>query len=199
MQAIDFYFDFSSPYGYLAAQSVDGLGERQGVEVRWRPILLGAVFKTTGAAPLVDLPLKGDYARCDMARSARRLGVPFTFPPNFPFSSVAASRAFSWLADQDPAQARRFAKAIYRAVFGEGREMESPDSVAGEAAKLDLDPEALKAALQDKGVKDRLRREVEAAVAKGVFGSPFFLVDGEPFWGHDRMHDVEEWLRTGGW
>lgn len=199
MQAIDFYFDFSSPYGYLAAQSADGLGERQGVGIRWRPILLGAVFKTTGAAPLVDLPLKGDYARRDMARAARRLGVPFTFPANFPFNSVAAGRAFYWLDEQDPVQARGFAKAIYHAVFGEGREMESPDAVADEAAKLGIDPDALKAALQDSEVKNRLRRAVETAIAKGVFGSPFFLVNGEPFWGHDRMHDVEEWIRTGGW
>ncbi len=196
---VDFYFDFSSPYGYLAAQTVDDLAERHGADLRWRPILLGAVFKKTGAAPLVDLPLKGDYARRDMARCARRLGVTFTFPETFPFSSVAASRAFYWLHERDPAQARALAKALYHAVFGEGRSIEAPEEVAAVAGELGLDPSSVKAALEDPEVKARLRQEVEAAVAAGVFGSPFFIVDGEPFWGHDRMDEVERWLRTGGW
>ena len=102
---IDFYFDFSSPYGYLAAEQIDDLAAKHGREVAWRPILLGAVFPQTGSQPLLNIPLKGDYARRDIERSARLLGISFQIPPGFPFMSVAACRAFYWLHDQDPAKA----------------------------------------------------------------------------------------------
>jgi 2-hydroxychromene-2-carboxylate isomerase len=91
---IDFYFDFSSPYGYLAAEQIDALGARHGRDVVWRPILLGVVFQQTGGQPLLNIPLKGGYARHDLARSARLLGLPFKLPDSFPFMSVAACRAY---------------------------------------------------------------------------------------------------------
>lgn len=196
---ITFYFDFSSPYGYLAAQEIDGIGEKHGRAVAWKPYLLGAVFKTTGSEPLLGIPLKGDYARKDLPRAARLLAVPFTLPTPFPFMSVAACRAFYWLEGQDPAKARALAKAIYQASFGEGRDMSAAGAVIDVASGLGIDPAALGAALQDSAVKDRLRQEVEAAIDKGAFGSPFFFVDGEPFWGHDRLPHVDRWLATGGW
>jgi 2-hydroxychromene-2-carboxylate isomerase len=197
--AIDFYFDFSSPYGYLAAQAIDDVGARHGIDVAWRPFLLGAVFKITGAQPLPHTPLKDKYAAIDMPRAARLLGVPFTVPEAFPFLSVAACRAYYWLAADDPACSRDFAKAVFHGAFGEGRDMSSPEAVIEEAAELGVDREALGAALQDPAVKGRLRNEVDAAIARGVFGSPFFFLDDEPFWGHDRLDQVDRWLETGGW
>ena len=194
-----FYFDFSSPYGYLAAQRVDAVAARQGREVVWRPMLLGAVFKRIGGQPLVEIPMKGDYARHDIPRSARLLGVPFVFPPSFPFASIAAARAVYWLDAQDPAAARALAKAIYQAAFGLGQDILSAERVIAIAAGLGHDPDSVAAALQAPEVKERLRQEVEDAIALGVFGSPFFLVDGEPFWGNDRLAEVERWLETGGW
>jgi len=194
-----FYFDFSSPYGYLAAQRIDEVAERQGRTVAWRPFLLGVVFKQTRAEPLLNLPLKGDYARHDIARTARRLGVPFVLPQSFPFMAVASSRAFYWLHDQDPKAAWALAKALYHKAFGEGGDISRPEAVAEVAAGQGVDRDALLAALQDPAVKDRLKREVDAAVQAGAFGSPFFLVDGEPFWGVDRLPDVEAWLESGGW
>src|SRR3546814_10341238 len=88
---IDFYFDFSSPYGYLASEQIEALAARHGRTVAWRPILLGVVFQQTGGQPLLDIPLKGGYARHDLARSARLLGLPFQLPASFPFPSVARS------------------------------------------------------------------------------------------------------------
>lgn len=196
---IDFYFDFSSPYGYLAAAQIDDLAARHGREVAWRPILLGAVFPQTGSQPLLNIPLKGDYARRDMARSARLLGVPFQVPGNFPFMSVAACRAFYWLHDQDPAKAVALAKALYREAFAEGRSIDSAAAVVKVAEAEGVDGEALAAALTDAGVKQRLRDEVDQAIAKGVFGSPLIVIDGEPFWGHDRLEQVDLWLKRGGW
>jgi 2-hydroxychromene-2-carboxylate isomerase len=197
--AIEFYFDFSSPYGYLAAQRIDEIGDRHGRAVAWKPILLGAVFKTTRSEPLLGIPMKGDYARIDLPRAARRLGVPFTLPEPFPFMSVAACRAFYWLHDRDPATAKALARAVFRAAFGDGRDMGETAALLEVAGGLGVDAEPLAAALREPAVKDRLRAEVDAAIAKGVCGSPFVLVDGEPFWGHDRLDQVDKWLETGGW
>ena len=196
---VEFYFDFSSPYAYLSAQVIDDLGERHGREVAWRPFLLGVVFKITGQQPLLGMPVKGDYARRDLRRSARLLDVPFTVPATFPFMSTAACRAFYWLSDRDAGAAKDLAKALFAAAFGRGEDVAGAEAVVEVAAGLGVDGNELAAALQDQGVKDRLRQEVEAAVGKGVFGSPFFIVDDEPFWGHDHLPDVERWLKEGGW
>jgi 2-hydroxychromene-2-carboxylate isomerase len=103
------------------------------------------------------------------------------------------------LAEDDPASSRDFARAVFDGAFGEGRDMSSAETVIEEAVKLGIDREALGAALEDPAVKDRLRNEVDAAIARGVFGSPFFFLDDEPFWGHDRLDQVDRWLETGGW
>ncbi|MDJ0609758.1 MAG: 2-hydroxychromene-2-carboxylate isomerase [Kiloniellales bacterium] len=198
-QAIDFYFDFSSPYGYLAAERIDALAARHGREVFWRPMLLGAVFKQTGSQPLLDIPMKGAYARHDLARSARLIGVPFVIPPSFPFMSVAAARAYYWLADQDRPKAAALAKALYREAFGKGRDIDKAEAVVKVCVAEGLDGDAVAAALTDPAVKQRLREEVDAALAKQVFGSPYIVVDGESFWGHDRLAEVDLWLERAGW
>jgi 2-hydroxychromene-2-carboxylate isomerase len=196
---LEFYFDFSSPYGYIAATQIEALAARHGRGTVWKPILLGAIFKVSGQTPLASQPLRGPYHLRDFARSARRLGVPFTLPDPFPFASLAAARAFHWLAERDPEKGRALAKAVYHAAFGEGRDVRDPDAVGAIAAAIGLDRGAVLAAIQEPRIKDRLRAEVDAAVARGVFGSPFIFVDGEPFWGSDRLPQVEEWLSRGGW
>ena len=198
-EPIAFYFDFSSPYGYLAAQRIDQIGAKHGRQVAWKPFLLGVTFKKTGLRPLAEVPLKGDYMMHDLPRSARQLGVPFQIPEPFPFMSVAACRAYYWLADRDLSQGKALAMALYHAAFGEGRDISGATAVVEVAAGLGVDREELAAALQDPAVKDRLRVEVESAMARGAFGSPFILVDDEPFWGHDRLDQVDLWLETGGW
>ncbi|MGH8620999.1 MAG: 2-hydroxychromene-2-carboxylate isomerase [Burkholderiales bacterium] len=196
---IDFYFDFSSPYGYLASTRIDALAARHGRSVVWRPHLLGAVFKINGQQPLASIPLKNDYAARDLARSARLLKVPFKLPTKFPVSATAPSRAFYWVNDRDPALAKRLAQALYHAFFAEDRDISSPEVTCDVAARLKVDRGALSQALNDPAVKERLRAEVDAAITRGVFGSPYIIVDGEPFWGSDRLDQVEKWLETGGW
>jgi 2-hydroxychromene-2-carboxylate isomerase len=196
---IDFYFDFSSPYGYLASTRIDALAARHGRSVVWRPHLLGAVFKINDQRPLATIPLKSDYAARDLARSARLLKVPFKLPTKFPVGATAPSRAFYWVSDRDPALAKRLAQALYHAYFAEDRDISSPEVSANIAAKVGVDRAALAQALEDPLVKERLRTEVDAAIARGVFGSPYIIVDGEPFWGSDRLDQVERWLETGGW
>jgi 2-hydroxychromene-2-carboxylate isomerase len=196
---IDFYFDFSSPYGYIASEIVDAMEKRVGRPVKWRPTLLGVTFKIMGQVPLVDVPMKGDYARNDFSRSARLHKIPYRQPEKFPIGTVAACRAFYWTDDRDPAKARALAKALFRAYFVEGKDIGAPATVIEVAGSVGVDAAALAAALEDQALKDRAKREVEEAIAAGVFGSPFFVVDGEAFWGVDRMPMAEEWIRTGGW
>ena len=196
---IDFYFDFSSPYGYFAATKIDALAAKYGRTVVWRPILLGAIFKITGQQPLPTVPLKRSYAKHDLARSARLLGVPFKLPSKFPVAGQAPSRAFYWVGDRDPVLARTLALALYRAYFAEDRDISSLEVTANVAAKLGVNRDELVQALNDQAVKERLKSEVNAAIERGVFGSPYVIVDGEPFWGSDRLEQVEKWLATGGW
>lgn len=196
---IDFYFDFSSPYGYLASTKIDELAQRHGRSVTWRPVLLGAMFKITGGQPLPTIPLKGSYATHDMARTARMMKVPFKLPSKFPVAATAPSRAFYWVNDRDAGLARTFAHALYHAYFAEDRDISNPEVTGNVASKLGVSKEELLHALEEPAVKERLRSEVDAAIERGVFGSPYIVIDGEPFWGADRLAQVEKWLETGGW
>jgi 2-hydroxychromene-2-carboxylate isomerase len=195
---IDFWFDFSSPYGYLAAELVDSLAARHGREVRWRPLLLGVIFKETGGAPLTEVPMKGAYSKHDFARSARFHGVPFRMPSRFPIPAQTPSRIVLSLRARDPALAARVAKALYRAYFVDDRDISDPAVAAEVAGAAGADAAAARAAVDDPAVKEALKGEVAQAIAAGVFGSPFFVVDGEPFWGVDRLPQVERWLAGGG-
>jgi 2-hydroxychromene-2-carboxylate isomerase len=197
--AIDFYFEFASPYGYLASAQIDDIGARYGREVIWRPIMVGAAFKQTGARPLMQTPLKGAYLRHDVPRFAGLLGVPFKEPPVMPANSLAASRAFVWLAAGDAVLAKRLAKGVFHAHWGEGRDISTADQVAEVANSLGIDGDALLQAVADQRIKDLLKEQTDAAIERGVYGSPFIFVDGEPFWGADRLNQVERWLARGGW
>ena len=198
-QLIDFYFDFSSPYGYFASAQIDAIAARHARTVIWRPILLGAVFKVTSQQPLATIPVKGAYAQRDFERSARLFGMRFKTPARFPISSVAPSRAFYAVTERDAALAKRLARALYEAYFAEDRDISAPDVTLEIAARLGLDRNELADAMQSTAVKERLRREVDEAIGRGVFGSPYIIVDGEPFWGADRLDQVEKCLATGGW
>ncbi|MCA3003303.1 MAG: 2-hydroxychromene-2-carboxylate isomerase [Betaproteobacteria bacterium] len=195
---IDFYFDFSSPYGYLAATRINAIGAKYERRVKWRPILLGPAFKASGNSPLNSQPLKGAYAERDFRRTARFMGVPYKQPDPFPIGTQNAARAFYWIDDRDPLQAHRFAMTCFATYFAQGIDISSAEKVAELAAHVGLDREEILAVVSDPAVKDRLKREVEASLQKGVFGSPYIIVDGEPFWGSDRLDQVQAWLDTGG-
>jgi len=194
---IDFYFDFSSPYGFLASQKIDALAAAHGREVNWRPMLLGVAFKATGMAPLPQVPLKGAYSMRDFLRSARFHGIAYQQPATFPISTVSAARAYYWLQGRDPKKAVALAKALYNAYFAEGLDISNSENIAQVARGLGVSAEELAAALNDPAVKEKTKNEVDTAVAKGVFGSPYIVVDGEPFWGVDRFDQIERWLAQG--
>jgi 2-hydroxychromene-2-carboxylate isomerase len=195
---LQFHFDFSSPYGYLASQKIEALAARHGRAVDWRPMLLGAAFKVAGTQPLTSIPLKGDYTKRDLPRSARYHGVPFRMPSKFPIATQAPARIVLWQKAIDPGASAPLVKALYRAYFVDDRDISSPDVAADVAAEAGFNRDGARAAIDDPAIKDELKRNVDAAIAAGVFGSPFIIVDGEPFWGIDRFDQIERWLAGGG-
>ena len=196
---LEFYFDFSSPYGFLATRRIDAIAKEFGRRVQWRPILVGAVFKVTGQTPLVTQTLRGPYHIRDLERTARKLGISFRLPDTFPFASIAAGRAFYWLEKSDTSRAISLAKAIFDSAFIGGKAAVTSDEVAGIGEGIGIDRNQLLSGIGEPEIKERLRHETDLAIERGIFGSPFIFADGEPFWGNDRLDDVREWLRRGGW
>lgn len=196
---LDFYFDFGSPYAYLASLRLEGLAAVHGRTVAWRPILLGPVFAVTGSRPNLEIPLRGAYLRRDVERIARRIAAPLVWPQTTALNSLVPARAVWWLEPHDPAAAARLAARLFHACWGEGIDITGADAVATVAAGLGIDGAALRSGLADPAVKERLRAETAEAIARGVFGAPFVIADGEPFWGWDRLDLLDSWLATGGW
>ncbi len=192
---IDVHLDFISPYGYFASLRVEALAARHGRTVAWHPMLLGvAVLKVMGLKPLMDTPLKGDYVERDVRRYAREHGVPLGRQPRDPvMHPLACGRALAWVNRHQPERAGEVVHAIYRAYWGEGRDLSTPVS---------LEPvvgETIARAAAGEDAAALLRAEVDASLAAGVFGSPTLIVDGEPFWGVDKLEQAERWLTRGGW
>jgi 2-hydroxychromene-2-carboxylate isomerase len=197
---IEFYFDLISPYGYLGSTRIEALAARYGRTVDWKPVLLGiTVMKVMGLPPLMQTPLKKDYVLHDKARMASLLGVPMVEHGLEGVNSLAASRAFLWLKVRDPDLAKRFAQRIYARLWVKGRDITPVDAVAEEAAALGVNRAPLLAAVDSAEMKQALRDAVGEAVAKGVFGVPTFIVDGEAIWGVDRLWMLEHWLSHGDW
>lgn len=200
MKEIEFWFDFSSPYAYFAALEIEAVARKHGRAVTWRPLLLGRALQVTGMQALSRTPLRGDYARHDWARTARRFGVLFRLPSVHPILSTTPSRALLWIEERQADMAPRFAKAVFHGLYVEDLDVREASVVLSLAESCGVeDLSRLETALSSPELKDRFRQQTESGVARGVFGSPFFFVDGEPFWGHDRLPQLDEWLARGGW
>ena len=194
---IRFWFDFSSPYSYIASEWVEALAARHGRTVRWHAILLGATFQVAELKSPVSYPLKREYSFRDFERSARFEGVPLTIPAEFPIPTINAARLFWWLDDADPARAAAWAHAGLRAYFTRGVMLSDPVALKGLAAEFGIDPARAEAAWSDPQVKAKLKAANDEAIRLGIFGAPYFVVDGEPFWGNDRKPQIERWLAEG--
>lgn len=195
MSEVRFYFDFSSPYGYLAAERMDEFETRAGVKIIWRPFMIGAAFKQTGQSPLLEQPIRGAYFRHDMERCARTQNTPFRIPDKFPYAALMPTRAFYWLESRSPALARKFAKDIYRGYFADGLDMSDPENVLAAATRHSINPGEMRAAVEQDRWKSHTRDITNEAIEMGVFGSPFFFYEGEPFFGNDRLDQLEQWIK----
>ena len=194
---IAFYFDYSSPYSYIASEWVEALAARHGRTVDWRAILLGATFQAAELKSPVSHPIKREYSLRDFARSARFAGVPLAIPAKFPIPTQNAARIFWSLHAEDPARATAWARHGLRALFARGVDLSDPAALEALAVEFGLAPGAAEAIWSDPAWKLQLKSANDAAIAAGIFGAPTFVVDGEAFWGNDRREQLERWLASG--
>ncbi|HEX8907734.1 MAG TPA: 2-hydroxychromene-2-carboxylate isomerase [Anaeromyxobacteraceae bacterium] len=191
MATLEFFYDFVSPYSYLASTRVEEVARRAGAALRWRPFLLGGVLKATDNKAPADTPAKYAYVKLDCARWAKRLGVPFVFPRAHPFSSVLAMRCA--LAAERQGRLVPFSHAAFRAAWAEDRDLSKPEVLAAVADSVGLAGAALVASAPE--LKAALVASTEEAVKRGSFGAPTLLVGDQLFVGNDRLDFVEEALR----
>jgi 2-hydroxychromene-2-carboxylate isomerase len=199
MPILDFWFDFASTYSYPAAMRIAPLAAAAGVTVRYRPFLLGPIFKAQGwdTSPFNVYEAKGRHMWRDLERLCADLGLPFRRPELFPQSSLLAARVA--LLGLDDGWGEAFSRAAFHAEFAEGRRIDDTAVIGAILADLTLDPAPVLAAAQADGNKQRLRRQTEEAQRLGIFGAPTFVTsDGELFWGNDRLERALQWARTGG-
>lgn len=196
-RSIDFYFDFSSPYSYIASEWIEALAARHGRTVNWQAMLLGATFQVTEIKSPVSYPLKREYSLRDFERSARFAGVPLTMPAKFPIATQNAARIFWWQKASDPKRAVDWARHALRALFARGVDLSDAAALKALCIEFGIDAAQAESIWNDPQWKAALKSANDAAIALGVFGAPYFIVDGEPFWGNDRRVQIERWLESG--
>jgi 2-hydroxychromene-2-carboxylate isomerase len=201
VRTIDFYFDFISPFGYFASLRIDDLAAKHGRAANWHSMLIGvSVVKVMGMKPLLEVPLKGPYIARDARRYARRHGIALARDPGAPpVDPRPAGRAFNWLLQYHPDAARPFAQKAFASYWLQGQDISVPAVVAGIVGEIGLAGEQIAEGIAGEDAGRLLRSGVEASLARGVFGSPFFIVGDEPFFGLEKMELLEDWLANGGW
>ena len=194
MQSLDFYFDFISPYAYLASTRVEGIAERHGFAVAWKPFRLGvAVVKVMGLPPVMQTPLKSTYIRRDVRRLAQVLGQPFSGVTH-ETQPLPPARA---LCAVEGAQRARLAKALLHAQWAQGRNIAETAVLLEVAAQEGIDPAGVARALDDPATREQVNATTREAIARGVFGSPTVAVGDEIFWGVDRLWMLDHYLAHG--
>jgi 2-hydroxychromene-2-carboxylate isomerase len=194
-KSCDFYFDIGSPAAYLAWTQIPKLAQETGAQIHLIPFLLGAVFKATGNTSPVFIPAKGQWLIGDLQRWAKHYGIAaLKMPPSFPVNTLPFMRALVGTQMRDPARFQALGDALYVGMFEQGLDMNDMNVVATVLSKAGFDPAAIMALTQDAEVKARLVSNTEAAIKAGAFGAPTFVVNGELFWGQDRMRFVTEAL-----
>ncbi|OFI33616.1 hypothetical protein BFC17_04325 [Alteromonas lipolytica] len=199
---MDFYFDFISPFGWIAAERIVELARQHQCTINWQPFLLKAtVVDAMGIKPLLQTPLKGPYALHDARRQARYYGLKLSEAAGSGqlFNSIPAAQAVLWAKEHHPELVEELVLALYRRWMCEGKEIASAEAVVSVAADSGIEQKALAAALEDPKRKELLRQNIEQTISKGVFGSPTMVVNNELFWGSDRVDQVFEWIEQGGW
>ena len=192
-RTLEFYYDYGSPYSYLADTQVEAVARRAGANLVRKPMLLGGVFKATGNASPMTVPLKSKWATFDMPMWARHYSVPFNRNPFFPVNTLALMRGAA--AAQIDGFFERYHQAIYKAMWVDGVNLNDMGEVAKVLKAAGLDAAKIGNRIQDLDVKDRLKDTTEQAVARGVFGAPTSFVDDMMFFGNDRLPFVEMALK----
>jgi 2-hydroxychromene-2-carboxylate isomerase len=194
-KTIEFFFDFGSPTTYLAHTQLPRIAAEAGATLRYRPMLLGGVFKATGNASPVTVAAKGRWMGRDIARWAAHHGVPFSFNPHFPINTLTLMRGAVGLQLRRPEMLAAYCDTVFQAMWVQPRDLSQPAEVAATLAPLGLAAEDFMALVSDGEVKAALIANTDEAVARGVFGAPSIFVGDELFFGQDRMDFVRQALR----
>ncbi len=192
-RTLEFYYDYGSPYSYLADTQVEAIAKRAGATLVRKPMLLGGVFKATGNASPMTVELKSRWSAFDMPMWARHYGVPFQRNPFFPVNTLALMRGAA--AAQIDGLFERYHPAIYKAMWVDGRNLNDIAEVASVLTAAGLDAARFGSRIQDQDVKDRLKAATDEAVGRGVFGAPTSFVGDKMFFGNDRLPFVEMALK----
>ena len=192
-RTLEFYFDYGSPYSYLADTQVEAIAKRAGAALVRKPMLLGGVFKATGNASPMTVALKSKWSAFDMPMWAQHYGVPFNRNPFFPVNTLALMRGAA--AAQIDGLFERYHPAMYKAMWVDGRNLNDIKEVAAVLTAAGLDAQKFGQRIQDQDVKDRLKATTDEAVERGVFGAPTMFVDDMMFFGNDRLPFVEMALK----
>ena len=195
-EPIKFYFDFNSTFSYIAIQRIDELAAKNGRNVDWRAISLGHLFQAQNITPPPSLPAKFKYLSIDFPRSCAMAGLPCKMPASFPPDVRLARYVFWHLKAKDEGLSHRFSKLVSAAIFGRGEDMATAAHLAQACGSLGLTEAAIEAAGSDSAAKKAVVNALDGAVADGMIGAPFFVVDGEAFWGADRL-DQLDWRLSG--
>ena len=195
-KTVEFYFDVGSPAAYIAWHRLPAICRETGATLQYKPMLLGGVFQATGNQSPMAVPAKGRYVHMDLERYAQRHGIPFSHNPFFPINTLTLMRGATAVQMREEARLVPYVDAIYRAIWVDGKNMNDPAVVAAVLHHAGFDPASLLAMANDPQVKDRLKAVTQDAVARGVFGAPTFFVDGQMYWGQDRLDFVKEALEA---
>lgn len=190
---VEFYFDFSSPYTYIASTRIEDICKVNGAELEWKPFLLGGVFNEIGSVPAIQIDNKFRYLRHDFEQSARYYGVDFNFPDLFPLNSVRSMRGA--FAAQEKGKLVEYTHEMFRLYWTQGIDLSKADILGEVVASVGLDAEWFVNRIAEQDIKDKLRDETNTAIERGVFGAPTMFVDDEMFWGNDRLDFLDRYLK----
>lgn len=193
-KCVEFFFDLGSPASYLAWTQLPGLCARRGARLEYRPMLLGGVFQATGNASPVMVPAKGRYMFVDLARFAQRYGVPFGLPPGFPINTLGLMRGLIGTQLHAPERFEALLGVLFSALWVERLNLGDQAVLDETLDKGGFDPAQFRALAGAFEVKEALKKGTEEAVARGVFGAPTCFVEGQMFFGQDRLDFVDQAL-----
>jgi 2-hydroxychromene-2-carboxylate isomerase len=193
-KTVEFFFDFGSPTTYLAYTQLPEIAQSAGAQLVYRPMLLGGVFKATGNASPVTVPAKGKWMTTDLPRWAKRHCAPFNFNPHFPINTLTLMRGAVGMQMQQPQDFDRYVKAVFKAMWVAPRNLGDAAELGAVLSAAGFDTDAFTAMVGDPAVKAQLVANTEEAVARGVFGAPTCFVDGDMFFGQDRLDFIREAL-----
>ena len=194
MKTVEFYFDLGSPYSYLAYYRLLQMAEQQEIQIVYKPILLGGVFKATGNRSPIEIPVKGVYSILDMQRWAEYYQIPMQMNPHFPMNTLTLMRILTGVQLLHLEKFEQVLKLLFDAMFGTPQNLNEPTVLAEVLEPSGFSVEDIMSMVQSDVVKQKLITETEQAIQRGLFGAPTFFVGDEMYWGQDRLHFVEQAL-----